>query len=69
MDDSMGARSSDRPSLNFGLEIQESRIFEISDFPIPHIADYCVGALFLLAEESTAIWVGLRSCTTRCVVC
>jgi len=26
---------SDRPSLNFGLEIQESFDFEFFDFPIP----------------------------------
>ena len=35
MDDPMETGPSDRPSLNFGLEIQESCDFEFSDFPIP----------------------------------
>jgi len=35
MDDQRDELTSDRPSLNFGLEIQESFDFEFFDFPIP----------------------------------
>ena len=35
MDDPKDEFPSDRPFLNFGLEIQESCTFEFSDFPIP----------------------------------
>jgi len=35
MNNPIGARPSDRPTLNFGLEIQESCDFEISAFRIP----------------------------------
>jgi len=35
MDDPKDEFPSERILLNFGLEIQESCIFEISDFPIP----------------------------------
>jgi hypothetical protein len=40
MNNPKGAHPSDRPTLNFGLEIQESFDFEISDFPIPRKTEW-----------------------------
>jgi len=39
MNNPKGAHRSDRPSLSFGLEIQESFDFEIFDFPISRVPD------------------------------
>jgi hypothetical protein len=62
-------RKSNPIFLISNLKCRIRPISRLSDFEIPEDSDYCVGVLLLFAEERTAIWVGLKTCTTRCVVC